>query len=102
MNVSVTVSILVGAVALGTTAGGYHVFMDDRHAHKEVVEVAQAQTAIGLQVIAKESRLRDIELEIREIEKRAANNAAWKGDQARYEQLLDDRNILISRLEQLK
>ena len=102
MNVGLVVSILAVTVTLGATAGGYHVFMDDRHAHKEVVELAQAQTAVQLQVVAKESRLRDIELELSEIEKREANNASWKGDAARYKKLLDDRNVLISRLEELK
>jgi hypothetical protein len=102
MKVSVAIGILAGIVTLGATAGGYHVFMDDRHAHSEDVELAQAQTAVDLQVLAKESRLRDIEIELREIENRKANNDPWKGDEDRYRKLLDDRNTLISRLEQLK
>jgi len=104
------ISGLVGIVALGTAAGGFYVFMDDRYfritaaqAQEERSMLAQAQTAISLQVVAKESRLRDIESELRDIEQRKLSaQGPWLGDGARYAKLLSDRAILIQRLEQLK
>ena len=113
--------VLISLVTLGTAAGAYHVFMDDRHYHmdrgitlertvddnaqavKEDMELAQATAAVERQVVAKESRLRDIERELHDIERRkASSTGAWPGDVERYEKLLDDRKILIERLEQLK
>ena len=101
-------------------AGGYHLFMDDRHFHvsaaealelrvqqedadfKKVFELAQASDAIAMQVVAKESRLHGIERELRNIEIRKATNAAWLGDELRYQKLLDERKALIQRLNELK
>jgi hypothetical protein len=110
MKASVFISSVVGVVALGTAAGSFYVFMDDRYfritaaqAQEERVLLVQAQTAISLQVVAKESRLRDIERELRDIEQRKRSaQGPWPGDTARYATLLDDRRILIQRLEQLK
>lgn len=113
--------VLISLVTLGTAAGAYHVFMDDRHYHmsqgktleqtvvdnaqaaREDMQLAQATAAVQRQVVAKESRLRDIERELHDIERRrASSTGAWPGDAERYQKLLVDRKILIERLEELK
>lgn len=113
--------VLISLITLVTSAGAYHVFMDDRHYHtaeavvleqtvvdnaqaaREDMQLAQATAAVQMQVVAKESRLRDIERELHDIERRrASSTGAWAGDAERYQKLLTDRKILIERLEELK
>lgn len=111
----------IGSLATAAVAAaGYHVFMDDRHFHvsdaqafeervereqthlESSLQLAQATGAVQMQVVAKEGRLHDIERELRNIEIRRASNDSWKGDELRYQKLLDERKALIERLNQLK
>lgn len=109
-KIGAIVTVIVGVAALISATGGYYVFTDGRYFHVKAAEaqqerslLAQAQTAITMQVVAKESRLRDIEGELRDIEQRAISpQGAWPADAARYTTLLSDRAILVERLEQLK
>lgn len=110
MSVNTSLSVVISVVVLGASIGGYYVFTDDRYFHVSAAEtsaetllLAQAKQAVALQIVAKESRLRDIEGELRDIEKRKASaQGAWAGDADRYATLLSDRAILIERLEELK
>ncbi len=69
---------------------------------KENFSLAQAQATVQLQVVAKESRLRDIEAEMREIDKRAQAQNPYLGDAQRRRDLETQRASLIDRLEVLK
>ncbi len=95
---------LAGVVVFAIAVGGAIFGAEDRYEQKGAAILAQAQTAVQLQIVAKESRKRDLEVEIRQIDKRAEAGDKYIliGDAQRRSDLADQRLILIQRLEQLK
>ncbi len=95
---------LAAVVVFSITVGGVIFGAEGRYESKGTAMFAQAQTAVELQIVAKESRKRDLEVEIGEIDKRAQAGVEYilKGDAQRRDDLADQRLILIQRLEQLK
>ena len=72
--------LTVGALLVAFIGGGwsYNLYIDGKkldvsaaEIQYDQIEVAQAQSAVQIQVVAKESRLRDIEAEMRAIDKRS-------------------------------
>ena len=101
--------VVVFAIAVGGPIVGALRYFEEKGVAQALVDMiagasalAQAQSAVQLQVVAKESRKRDIEAEIREIDNRKKGNATLIGDQERRRDLEAQRNAIITRLETLK
>ena len=107
MTMGAIITGVVGLMAIGASAAGYHVYMDARHENAdaaktkhEYLELGQAKNALQIQVVAKEDRLRDIEDQIRAIDERS--HKPYTGDARRRADLVGQRLIILERLEVLK
>ncbi|GMQ90686.1 MAG: hypothetical protein BMS9Abin10_1093 [Gammaproteobacteria bacterium] len=106
LQIIAAVGGLVAIVGAGAT---YTNYIDDKNYDVSVANVtheqfrlAQSVQLIQMQVIAKESRLADIDAELSNIAYRAQVGKSYATDAQRKQQLLDQRRAIIQRLEILK
>ena len=102
------VSIATLLVIITAVLGGFLYIQNTYFPRAEAAELeegfllTQAKATIQLQVVAKESRLRDIEAEMRETDRRSQARNPYQGDAQRRRDLETQRASLIDRLEVLK
>ena len=104
-----TIAVTGTLVAIFGAAATYHVYMDDKKydVHlatitHEQLQLAQTSQLIKMQVIAKESRLADIDAELNNIAYRLQVGKAYRTDDQRRRQLLEQRGAIVQHLETLK
>jgi hypothetical protein len=95
MNIAIAGTLLT---VVGLAAGGT-AYVHTQFVAETRFELAQAQTAVQIQLIAKESRLRDIEAAIARL---VDKDSLTQAERQRLEQLQQQYGAIVAELERLK
>ena len=98
MNMT-AIGTVIGFIAVGVGGTAY---LHTGFVQQERFDVAQAKTAVDIQVVAKESRLRDVEAQLRNLVSIEASRPLSAAEQQRKRQLESQYSAIVSELEKMR
>ena len=98
MNIA-TISTVIGFLVMGAGGAAY---LHTGFVQQDRFEVAQAKTAVDIQVVAKESRLRDVEAQLRDLAAAEASRPLSSSEMQRKQQLESQYGAIVSELEKMR